>query len=152
MHPLQMFNEVEFIVHDDVAKLKEVHGFVKAVIDNKQPVELSFFPAHHNSIVALLGVLQIDVGAELPQYDRMLAFEVYEDKASQESLIKLRSENEEVFYADHTWDPLCSFSHFESLTLEFQSYSVVRLGHSRHNRSKYTCKSNSCPTRPKRIS
>ncbi|KAL4114801.1 hypothetical protein PRIC2_014254 [Phytophthora ramorum] len=54
----------------------------------------------------------------------MLAFEVYEDKASHESLIKPRSENEEVFYAGHTWDPLCSFSHFESLTLEFQSYSV----------------------------
>ncbi|KAL4118286.1 hypothetical protein PRIC2_010612 [Phytophthora ramorum] len=48
--------------------VKAVHGFAKALADNKQPAELSFFPAHHNSIVALLGMLQIDVGSQLPQY------------------------------------------------------------------------------------
>ncbi|KAL4124194.1 hypothetical protein PRIC2_010033 [Phytophthora ramorum] len=62
--------------------VKEVYGFVKSVVDNKQPTKFSFFSAHDNSIVALLGVLQIEVGSQIPQYHTMLAFEVYEDKAT----------------------------------------------------------------------
>uniref|UniRef100_H3H2H0 Histidine acid phosphatase n=1 Tax=Phytophthora ramorum TaxID=164328 RepID=H3H2H0_PHYRM len=62
--------------------VKEVYGFVKSVVDNKQPTKFSFFSAHDNSIVALLGALQIEVGSQIPQYHTMLAFEVYEDKAT----------------------------------------------------------------------
>uniref|UniRef100_H3H085 Uncharacterized protein n=1 Tax=Phytophthora ramorum TaxID=164328 RepID=H3H085_PHYRM len=101
--------------------VKAVYGFVKAVVDNKQPARLSF-SAHDNSVGALLNVLQIDVGSQIAQYGTMLASEVCEDKASHEPLIKPRSENEEVFYAGHTWDPLCPFSHFESV--EFLSYKA----------------------------
>ncbi|KAL4150971.1 hypothetical protein PRNP1_010357 [Phytophthora ramorum] len=76
MHPLQVFKQTE---PDGV---KEVYGFVKSVVDNKQPAKLSFFSAHDNSIVALLGALQIEVGSQIPQYHAMLAFEVCEDKAT----------------------------------------------------------------------
>ncbi|KAL4118301.1 hypothetical protein PRIC2_010627 [Phytophthora ramorum] len=76
--------------------VKAVYGFVKAVVDNKQPARLSF-SAHDNSVGALLNVLQIDVGSQIAQYGTMLASEVCEDKASHEPLIKPRSENEEVF-------------------------------------------------------
>ncbi|KAG6583144.1 putative histidine acid phosphatase [Phytophthora cinnamomi] len=104
--------------------VKEVYGFVKSVVESKQPAKLSFFSAHDNSIVALLGALQIDVGSQLPEYGTMVAFEVYEDKATHEFFIKPRYENEEVTFAGHKQDPLCPFSHFEALALEFLSYKA----------------------------
>ncbi|KAH7468525.1 hypothetical protein PRIC2_009888 [Phytophthora ramorum] len=149
MHPLQMFDEVEFIAHDDVvqprSKIERGGGGQQAAAEHY------FFPAHHNSIVALLGVFQIDVGSQLPQYGMMLAFKAYEDKASHEVFFLHQATLRERG-GRHTQDPLCPFSHFESLALEFLSYSVARLGHSRHSRSKYKYTSNSCPTRPKWIS
>lgn len=104
--------------------VKEVYSFVKSVVENAQPAKLSFFSAHDNSIVALLGALQIDVGPQLPEYGTMVAFEVYEDKATHEFFIKPRYEDEEVTFAGHTQDPLCPFSHFEALALEFLSYKA----------------------------
>ncbi|KAH7468578.1 uncharacterized protein KRP23_10958 [Phytophthora ramorum] len=130
-----MFNEVEFIAHDDVVQPRSK---IERGGDGQQAASQPSSPSSQRtitrSIVALLGVLQIDVGSQLPQHGTMLAFEAYEDKASHEVFIKPHYENEEVFYAGHTQDPFCPFSHFESLALEFLSYSVARLGHSR---SKY---------------
>ncbi|KAL4150703.1 hypothetical protein PRNP1_010100 [Phytophthora ramorum] len=159
-----MFNEVEFIAHDDVVQPRskiereQIEGGVRLCEggDGQQAASQPSSPSSQRtitrSIVALLGVLQIDVGSQLPQYGTMLASEAYEDKASHEVFIKPHYKNEEVFYAGHAQDPFCPFSHFESLTLEFLSYSVARIGHSRHSRSKYKHTSNSCPTRPKRTS
>ncbi|KAE9332241.1 hypothetical protein PF008_g15040 [Phytophthora fragariae] len=104
--------------------VKEVYSFVKSVVENKQQAKLSFFSAHDNSIVALLGALQIDVGSQLPEYGTVVAFEVYEDKASHEFFLKPRYENEVVTFAGHKQDPLCPFSHFEALALEFLSYKA----------------------------
>ncbi|CAI5742629.1 unnamed protein product [Peronospora destructor] len=178
MHPQQVFNEIELIVHDDVLNLrskveqdatkklalhlrkclgipddqllswtalrptirgfgivfiiaktfatarlrmewKEVYSFVKAVVEKKHIAKLSFFSAHDNSIVALLGALQIEVGSQLPKYGTTLALEVYEDKTTGKYFIAPRYENEVVSFAGHTQDPLCPFSHFESLALSF---------------------------------
>lgn len=205
MHPLQVFNEIELIVHDDVLKLRskierdameklalhlreclgvpddqpfswtavrdaltcrEAHGwpfpegvdhkvfekvsaydtwlwqrlyhrkdfchgafkegvqtiydYLKDVVNNrKQTAKLSFFSAHDNSIVALLGALQIDVGAQLPEYGTAVTFEVYEDESTLEFSIKPLYEGKPVCFAGHTNEPLCPFSHFESLALEF---------------------------------
>ncbi|KAE9002789.1 hypothetical protein PR003_g18515 [Phytophthora rubi] len=104
--------------------VNEVYSFLKSVVKSKQPAKLSFFSAHDNSIVALLGALQIDVGSQLPEYGTVVAFEVYEDKASHEFFIKPRYENEVVTFAGHTQDPLCPFPHFEALALEFLSYKA----------------------------
>ncbi|KAG7384815.1 Lysophosphatidic acid phosphatase type 6 [Phytophthora pseudosyringae] len=104
--------------------VKEVYGFVKAVVENQQPAKMSFFSAHDNSIVALLGALQIDVGSQLPEYGTMLALEVFEDKATHEFFVQPRYESEVVSFAGHKQDPLCPFSHFESLALEFLSYKA----------------------------
>ncbi|ETM37301.1 hypothetical protein L914_16147, partial [Phytophthora nicotianae] len=104
--------------------VKEVYEFVKSVVENKQPAKISFFSAHDNSIVALLGALQIDVGSQLPEYGSMLALEVYEDMATREFFIKPLYENEVVTFAGHKHDPLCPFSHFESLAIEFLSYKA----------------------------
>ncbi|GMF36497.1 unnamed protein product [Phytophthora fragariaefolia] len=104
--------------------IKEVYSFVKSVVDNEQPAKLSFFSAHDNSIVALLGALQIDVGSQLPEYGTMVALEVYEDKTSHEFFIKPYYENQVVSFAGHKQDPLCPFSHFEALALEFLSYKA----------------------------
>ncbi|KAL4145036.1 hypothetical protein PRNP1_012710 [Phytophthora ramorum] len=71
-------------------------GGVRSVVG---PAKLSFFSAHHNSIVALLGALQIGAVSQVSQYSTMLAFEAYEDKVSHEVFTKRRYENEEVFYA-----------------------------------------------------
>ncbi|KAL4116470.1 hypothetical protein PRIC2_011923 [Phytophthora ramorum] len=79
-------------------------GGVRSVVG---PAKLSFFSAHHNSIVALLGALQIGAVSQVSQYSTMLAFEAYEDKVSHEVFTKRRYENEEVFYAGHTQDSLC---------------------------------------------
>ncbi|KAL4150756.1 hypothetical protein PRNP1_010153 [Phytophthora ramorum] len=148
-----MFDEVEFIAHDDVVQPGskiERGGLWQRLCHRKD----FCYGALKDSVKAVHGFVKavIDVGSQLPQYGTMLAFEAYEDKASHEVFIKPRYENEEVFYAGHTQDPLCPFSHFESLTLEFLSYSVARIGHSRHSRTKYKYRSNSCPTRPKWIS
>lgn len=104
--------------------VQEVYSFVKSVVENKQPAKLSFFSAHDNSIVALLGALQIDVGSQLPEYGTMLALEVYEDETTHEFFIKPCYENKMVSFAGHKQDPLCPFSHFESLALEFLSYKA----------------------------
>lgn len=104
--------------------VKEVYGFVKDVVENKQPAKLSFFSAHDNSIVALLGALQIDVGSQLPEYGTMLALEVYEDKTTYEFFIKPIYETTEVTFAGHNQDPLCPFSHFEALALVFLNYKA----------------------------
>ncbi|KAL4150970.1 hypothetical protein PRNP1_010356 [Phytophthora ramorum] len=72
---------------------------------------------------SIIAELETDC-AQLPQYGTMLAFGVYEDEASHEFCIKPRYENEEVFFAGHAQDPLCPFSHFESLALEFLSYKA----------------------------
>ncbi|KAL4160908.1 hypothetical protein PRNP1_001466 [Phytophthora ramorum] len=77
---------------------------------------------------ALLNAFQIGVGSQIPQYGTMLASEVCEDKGSHESLIKPRSENEEVF---------------------LQATRKTRFAHSRTS-SRW--RSNSCRTRPQRIS
>uniref|UniRef100_M4C6I3 Uncharacterized protein n=1 Tax=Hyaloperonospora arabidopsidis (strain Emoy2) TaxID=559515 RepID=M4C6I3_HYAAE len=60
--------------------VQEVYGFVKTVVENKQSAKLSFFSAHDNSIVALLGALQLEVGPHLPEYGSILALEIYEDE------------------------------------------------------------------------
>ncbi|KAL3660793.1 hypothetical protein V7S43_014195 [Phytophthora oleae] len=100
--------------------VKEIYEFVKSVVEEKQPAKISFFSAHDNSIVALLGALQIDVGSQLPEYGTMLALEVYESMDTHEFFIKPRYENQYVTFAGHN-HPLCPFSHFESLALEFLS-------------------------------
>ncbi|CAI5733679.1 unnamed protein product [Peronospora destructor] len=99
--------------------VKEVYNFVKAVVEKKHIAKLSFFSAHDNSIVALLGALQIEVGSQLPKHGTTLALEVYEDKTTGKYFIAPRYENEVVSFAGHTQDPLCPFSHFESLALSF---------------------------------
>ncbi|KAF4146259.1 Histidine phosphatase superfamily (branch 2) [Phytophthora infestans] len=104
--------------------VKEVYEFVKSVVESTQPAKISFFSAHDNSIVALLGALQIDVGSQLPEYGTMLALEVYEDMATHEFFVKPLYENEVVTFAGHTHDPLCPFSHFESLAFDFLSYKA----------------------------
>ncbi|KAG3116066.1 hypothetical protein PI125_g4968 [Phytophthora idaei] len=104
--------------------VKEVYEFVKSVVDKEQPAKISFFSAHDNSIVALLGALQIDVGSQLPEYGTMLVLEVYEDMATHEFFIQPLYENEVVTFAGHKHDPLCPFSHFESLALDFLSYKA----------------------------
>jgi hypothetical protein len=104
--------------------VKEIYTFVKSVVEKQQPAKLSFFSAHDNSIVALLGALQIDVGSQLPEYGTMLVLEVYEDTTSREFFVTPRYENEVVSFAGHTQDPLCPFSHLEALALEFLSYKA----------------------------
>ncbi|KAG1697944.1 hypothetical protein DVH05_015428 [Phytophthora capsici] len=101
--------------------VKEVYELIKSVVEKKQQAKISFFSAHDNSIVALLGALQIDVGSQLPEYGTMLALEVYESTDRHEFFIKPRYENQYVTFVgyDH---PLCLFSRFESLALEFLSY------------------------------
>ncbi|POM79586.1 Histidine acid phosphatase, partial [Phytophthora palmivora] len=74
--------------------VKEVYEFVKAVVENEQLAKISFFSAHDNSIVALLGALQIDVGSQLPEYGTMVKLEIYEDKTTHEFFVKPLYENE----------------------------------------------------------
>ncbi|OWZ24137.1 Histidine acid phosphatase [Phytophthora megakarya] len=104
--------------------VKEIYNFVKSVVEKEQKSKISFFSAHDNSIVALLGALQIDVGSQLPEYGTMVTLEIYEDEATHEFFIKPFYEKEEVSFAGHKQDPLCPFSHFESLALEFLSYKA----------------------------
>ncbi|KAK1946331.1 Counting factor 60 [Phytophthora citrophthora] len=101
--------------------VKEVYELIKSVVEKKQQAKISFFSAHDNSIVALLGALQIDVGSQLPEYGTMLALEVYESTDGNEFFIKPRYENQYVTFVGHNL-PLCPFSRFESLALEFLSY------------------------------
>ncbi|GMF14787.1 unnamed protein product [Phytophthora lilii] len=88
--------------------VNEVYSFVKSVVENKQPAKLSFFSAHDNSIVALLGALQIDVGSQLPEYGTMLVLEVYEDTNTHEFFIQPRYENEVVSFAGHKQGLACT--------------------------------------------
>ncbi|KAG2515891.1 hypothetical protein JM16_007676, partial [Phytophthora kernoviae] len=100
--------------------VKEIYAYLKSVVNNQKEVaKLSFFSAHDNSIVALLGALQIDVGAQLPEYGTAVTFEVHEDVATHEFYIKPLYEGEVVSFVGHHNDPFCPFSHFESLALEF---------------------------------
>ncbi|KAL7682109.1 putative histidine phosphatase superfamily, clade-2, histidine acid phosphatase active [Plasmopara halstedii] len=102
--------------------VKEVYTFIKSIVEGKQPAKLSFFSAHDNSIVALLGALQIDVGSQLPEYGTTLAFEVYDDMTTHEYFITPRYEDKIVKFAGQQQDSRCSYSHFEKLALEFLSY------------------------------
>ncbi|KAG7390202.1 Lysophosphatidic acid phosphatase type 6 [Phytophthora boehmeriae] len=102
--------------------VKEIYDYLKSVVNNqKEAAKLSFFSAHDNSIVALLGALQIDVGSQLPEYGTAVTFEVHEDVATHEFFIKPLYEGQAVSFAGHHNDPYCPFSHFESLALDFLS-------------------------------
>lgn len=104
--------------------VKEVYDFVKSVVEKKQPAKISFFSAHDNSIVALLGALQIDVGSQLPEYGTMLALEIFQDKATHEYFITPRYENKVVSFAGQERDAMCPFLHFEALVQDFLSYNL----------------------------
>ncbi|CAI5741677.1 unnamed protein product [Hyaloperonospora brassicae] len=112
--------------------VNEVYSFLKTVVEHKQPAKLSFFSAHDNSIVALLGALQIDAGTHLPEYGSMLALEMYEDEATHEFFITPRYDNEVVTFAGHEQDSLCPFVHFESLVLEFLSHTPAEQARAKH--------------------
>lgn len=101
--------------------VQEVYSFLKSVatVDPKQTAKLSFFSAHDNSIVALLSALQVDTGSRLPEYGTAVAFEVYEDVVSREFFIQVLYEDDVVLFDGCANDSLCSFSHFESLALDF---------------------------------
>ncbi|RLN94145.1 hypothetical protein BBJ28_00021386, partial [Nothophytophthora sp. Chile5] len=117
----RLYQRKEFCYRVFKDGVQEVYGHLKAVVEDKhQPMpKLSFFSAHDNSIVALVSALQLQVGPKLPEYGTIVAFEVYEDVASHEFFLKVLFEGEAVPFAGHQHDPLCPFSHFESLALEF---------------------------------
>ncbi|TDH69912.1 hypothetical protein CCR75_008493 [Bremia lactucae] len=105
--------------------VKEVYEFVKSVVENKQVAKISFFSAHDNSIVALLGALQIDVGLRLPEYGTTLELNIYEDPATHDFYITPHYEDEEMAFAGHTQDLFCPFQRFESLALDFLSCEEI---------------------------
>ncbi|DBA00229.1 TPA: hypothetical protein N0F65_007873 [Lagenidium giganteum] len=102
------------------AHLKQVVAtLVHESAATEHPPKLSFFSAHDNSIVALLSALQVQVNDALPEYGTIVAFEVYEDKATHQHFIKVLFDDKEVPFKCHEHDPLCPFTHVEALALEF---------------------------------
>lgn len=104
---------------------KEVYDHLKRVVDKDSEApkpRIAFFSAHDNSIMALVGALQLQIGRALPEYGTIVAFEVYEDPETSEFFIKARFDEREVPFAGHEHDVLTPFKHVEALAQDFLAY------------------------------